>query len=59
VKQNEGDKAMWDGGEILDPNNGKTYKVRLTPGDGGKTLSVRGYIGAPLLGRTQTWVRVE
>jgi uncharacterized protein (DUF2147 family) len=59
VKQNETDKAMWDGGEILDPNNGKTYKVRLTPSDGGKTLAVRGYIGAPLLGRTQTWVRVE
>ena len=59
VKQSESDKAMWDGGEILDPNNGKTYKVRLTPVDGGKTLAVRGYIGAPLLGRTQTWVRVE
>jgi len=59
VKQSEGDKALWDGGEILDPNNGKTYKVRLTPGEGGKTLAVRGYIGAPLLGRTQTWVRVE
>ena len=59
VKQNESDKAMWDGGEILDPNNGKTYKVRMTPTDGGKTLAVRGYIGAPLLGRTQTWQRVE
>jgi uncharacterized protein (DUF2147 family) len=59
VKQSDGDKAMWDGGEILDPNNGKTYKVRLTPSEGGKTLAVRGYIGAPLLGRTQTWVRVE
>ncbi|HKW83653.1 MAG TPA: DUF2147 domain-containing protein [Burkholderiaceae bacterium] len=59
VKQNEADKATWDGGEILDPNNGKTYKVRLTPGEGGKTLAVRGYIGAPLLGRTQTWIRVE
>ena len=59
VKQSESDKALWDGGEILDPNNGKTYKVRMTPQDGGKTLAVRGYIGAPLLGRTQTWVRVE
>ena len=58
VKRSDSDPAMWDGGEILDPNNGKTYKVRLTPGDGGKTLAVRGYIGAPLLGRTQTWLRV-
>lgn len=59
VKQNENDKGLWDGGEILDPNNGKTYRVRLTPADGGRTLAVRGYIGAPLLGRTQTWVRAE
>ena len=59
VKQSDSDKGRWDGGEILDPNNGKTYKVRMTPAEGGKTLAVRGYIGAPLLGRTQTWVRVE
>jgi uncharacterized protein (DUF2147 family) len=59
VKQKDGDTTMWDGGEILDPNNGKTYKVRMKPVDGGKVLEVRGYIGAPLLGRTQTWLRVE
>ncbi|MBA3597900.1 MAG: DUF2147 domain-containing protein [Methylibium sp.] len=59
VKQNADDATRWDGGEILDPNNGKTYKVRLKPIEGGKKLEVRGYIGSPLLGRTQTWVRVE
>ena len=59
VKANGDDATLWDGGEILDPNNGKTYKVRLKPADGGKKLEVRGYIGAPLLGRTQTWHRVE
>ena len=59
VTHSESDKDRWDGGEILDPNNGKTYKVRLTPGDGGRTMAVRGYIGAPLLGRTQTWQRVD
>jgi len=53
------DKTQWDGGEILDPNNGKTYKVRMKPVDGGRKLEVRGYIGAPMLGRTQTWIRVE
>ncbi len=59
VKQSADDKDLFDGGEILDPNNGKVYKVRLKPADGGKKLDVRGYIGAPLLGRTQTWIRVE
>jgi uncharacterized protein (DUF2147 family) len=47
----------WEGGTILDPNNGKTYKARLKLIDEGKKLEVRGYIGAPLLGRTQTWIR--
>ena len=52
-------KAVWEGGIILDPENGKNYSLRLTPIDGGKKLEVRGYIGAPMLGRTQTWIRVE
>jgi len=59
VKASGDDKGVWDGGDILDPNNGKVYKVRLKPIDGGKKLEVRGYIGVPLLGRTQTWLRVE
>ena len=59
VRADGDDKGLWGGGEILDPNNGKTYKVRLKPVDGGAKLDVRGYIGAPLLGRTQTWIRAE
>jgi uncharacterized protein (DUF2147 family) len=51
------DGDTWEGGEILDPNNGKLYKLRLKPTDGGKTLEVRGYIG-PFY-RNQTWLRVE
>jgi uncharacterized protein (DUF2147 family) len=59
VKHNASNKDIWDGGDILDAENGKIYKVRLKPIDGGQRLEVRGYIGAPLLGRTQTWIRVE
>ena len=59
IKQDPSDKALWIGGDILDPNDGKVYKVRLKPVDGGKKMEVRGYIGTPLLGRTQTWTRVE
>ncbi len=57
VKQDADDKDAWDGGKILDPNNGKTYKVRLKPLDGGKKLEVRGYIG-PFY-RTQMWQRAQ
>jgi uncharacterized protein (DUF2147 family) len=51
------DGGVWDGGRILDPQNGKLYTVRLKPIDGGSKLEVRGYIG-PFF-RTQTWIRVE
>ncbi|WBY03326.1 DUF2147 domain-containing protein [Ramlibacter tataouinensis] len=50
-------KDVWEGGKILDPENGRDYALRLTPQDGGKRLDVRGSFGP--FGRTQTWVRVE
>ncbi|WP_394757701.1 DUF2147 domain-containing protein [Rhodoferax sp.] len=49
-------KDVWEGGKILDPDNGKDYTLRLTPMDGGKQLQVRGYIA--FFYRTQTWTRV-
>jgi uncharacterized protein (DUF2147 family) len=52
-------KDVWEGGKILDPENGKEYSLRLTPADGGRKLEVRGYIGMPLLGRTQVWNRIR
>jgi uncharacterized protein (DUF2147 family) len=56
VKKND---AQWDGGDILDPNNGKVYKVRLRLDSDNKKLEVRGYVGTPMLGRSQNWQRVE
>lgn len=50
-------KDTWEGGRILDPENGREYALRMTPVDGGRKLDVRGSIGP--FGRTQTWVRVE
>ena len=57
IKANADDKGIWDGGDILDPNNGKVYRARLKPVDGGKKLEMRGYLG-PFY-RTQVWLRVE
>jgi uncharacterized protein (DUF2147 family) len=56
AKKAEG-KDVWEDGKILDPENGKTYGLRLTPIEGGKKLEVRGSIGP--FGRTQTWVRTQ
>lgn len=49
----EQDGDEWNGGRILDPENGKTYKVKMWLEEGG--LMVRGYIGFSLLGRSQQW----
>lgn len=50
--------GKWSGGTIYDPESGKTYKCTLTlQADG--TLDVRGYVGLPLLGRSQTWTPVK
>ena len=55
AKKAEG-QDLWEGGSILDPENGKTYRLTLRPLEGGSKLQVRGYIG-PFY-RTQTWVRI-
>jgi uncharacterized protein (DUF2147 family) len=57
VRQDAEDKNLWSGGEILDPNNGKSYKTRLKPIEAGKKLEMRGYIG--FFYRTQVWLRAE
>ena len=50
-------KDVWENGKILDPENGREYRLRLTPTDAGRKLDVRGSFGP--FGRTQTWVRVQ
>jgi len=59
IKQDPEEPGLFNGGQILDPAKGSSYKLRLKPIEGGKKLEVRGYIGSPMFGRTQTWVRVE
>ena len=50
---------QYDGGEILDPDNGKTYRCKMKLDETGNSLEVRGFIGISLLGRSQIWNRVE
>lgn len=58
LKKTDG-RDVWEGGTIVDPNNGTVYRARVTPIDGGKKLEMRGFVGAPMFGRTQTWIRVQ
>jgi uncharacterized protein (DUF2147 family) len=47
----------WKDGTIYDPDNGKTYKATMKFKD--KQLSIRGYVGISLFGRTSVWTRAE
>jgi uncharacterized protein (DUF2147 family) len=47
----------YSGGDILDPNNGSLYRCKLRLLEGGRQVSVRGFIGFSLLGRSQIWTR--
>ena len=51
------DGNKFNGGTVLDPDNGETYKCNLKLIN--NKLEVRGYLGFSLFGRTQYWVRKE
>jgi uncharacterized protein (DUF2147 family) len=51
------DGGEFSGGEILEPDNGKIYRCKLKVKDQGSALFVRGYLGASMFGRSQTWTR--
>lgn len=53
----DGDEE-WKGGDIYDPESGKTYSSYMYLKDK-NTLKVRGYVGISLLGRTETWTRTN
>ena len=48
---------VFEGGHILDPDNGETYKCKIKLDSTGNKLEVRAFIGVSLLGRSQTWLR--
>jgi uncharacterized protein (DUF2147 family) len=57
IRSSAQNAALWEGGEILDPDKGKTYSLQLRLLAEGKQLQVRGLIG-PFF-RNQTWIRLE
>ena len=47
----------YTGGRILDPNTGKVYSMKAKLSSNGNRLTLRGYVGVSVLGRTQIWLR--
>ena len=57
LKRADSNGDIYQHGEILDPDSGDTYRLRITVLDSGKKLDVRGFIGIALFGRSQIWLR--
>ncbi len=55
LKHSEGNN--YSKGRILDPNSGKVYSMKAKLSSNGNRLTLRGYVGVSVLGRTQIWLR--
>ena len=57
MQRGHDDPLQWEGGDVLDPETGKLYRLKWRLESGGAHLVVHGYIGVSLIGRSQTWAR--
>lgn len=57
LKPSRNNDHLYEGGRIMDPLSGKVYSCKVRLSADGRLLSLRGYVGVSLLGRSQSWIR--
>lgn len=57
MKENPNKPGEFSGGTVIDPLIGKVYKSQMKINTTGNKLTVRGFIGVSIIGRSQTWIR--
>jgi hypothetical protein len=55
--QDAKDSNRFNDGYAFDPKNGKTYKAKIRISGDQRRMMLRGYIGTPIIGRTEVWLR--